>query len=389
MEPLLSIIIPTKNRYEYLKIILGILQKIKDDGVEFVIQDNSDEDTIHSSFSDYIAGLHDNRVKYFYNSCYLSINENSDRAVKNSIGRYVTFIGDDDCVSAHIVQAAMWMEKETIDVLTFHCPSYIWPDVEYKYLSKEHTGVLIYEKPTGKVEIKNPLKELDRLLKKGGQYLKEMPQLYHGIASRTVLDNFYKITGSYFPGSVPDMDVAICLSLSSTKYYRINIPIVISGTAKKSAGGLGAAKMHKGDLTKITMLPKDTVSTWNQSVPFFWSGPTIYADSVHKCLARTGNQDMLERFNYNYLYAMLLVFNSDFIKETFEAMGKNKNTSKLKILYYVMTLFLLRSYFFIRNRLPTIFIGNNHKIRISTINGAVDFLEQIIEKTTLPWEINY
>jgi hypothetical protein len=84
---------------------------------------------------------------------------------------------------------------------------------------------------------------------------------------------------------------------------------------------------------------------------------------------------------------MLLVFNSDFIKETFEAMGKNKKTSKLKILYYVMTLFLLRSYFFIRNRLPTIFTGNNHKIRISTINGAVDFLEKIIEKTTLPWEI--
>jgi glycosyltransferase involved in cell wall biosynthesis len=390
MNPLLSLIIPTKNRYEYLQIVLEILATIKDVDLEIVIQDNSDESESRQVFLVSVSKLNDSRIKYFYCNEILSINENSDKAVLNSKGKFVCFIGDDDCVTTNIYDAAAWMERESVDVLTFFCPSYIWSDVEYKHLSKKHTGLLSFKRPTAKVIEKDPKKSLLRLLNDGGRNISEMPQLYHGIASRTVLDKIFEKTGSYFPGSVPDMDVAVGLSLYAGKCLKIDVPMVIAGTAKRSAGGLGAAKMHKGDVKKISMLPKDTAATWNPNIPFFWSGPTIHADSISKCLTRTGNQDLLDKFNYNYLYALLFIFHSDYNQETCRVLKLNNKTSKLHIIYYGSGLFLNRAFSFINNRLPEFLQIKNDmvKIRISNIKEVVNYLDGIMEVMTLPWNVN-
>src|ERR1035437_8241765 len=83
MNPLLSLIIPTKNRYEYLQIVLEILATIKDVDLEIVIQDNSDESESRQVFLVSVSKLNDSRIKYFYCNEILSINENSDKAVLN------------------------------------------------------------------------------------------------------------------------------------------------------------------------------------------------------------------------------------------------------------------------------------------------------------------
>ena len=388
-SPLLSIIIPTKNRYEYIKEVISILSKIDGDHLEIIVQDNSEFDNHRLEFLNYFENLNDYRVKYFYNKDPLSVVENCDKSVLNANGKYLCLIGDDDCVTSQILDAVQWMERDSIDVLTFNCPIYIWSDVEFKYLSDKHSGVLSYRSPTGKIYKMNPKIELNKLLYHGGQFIKDLPQFYHSIVSREILEKVYQKTGSYFPGSSPDMAVAVSLALYARNHFKIDAPLVISGSAKKSAGGMGAAKKHKGDLKKIQHLPNDTVTTWNFNIPFFWSGPTIYADSVYKCLVRTGNECMMERFNYNYLYAMLFIFNSDYNVETRKAMKLNKGTSKLKILYFAFSLFMVRSGYFIKNRLPGIFKTNNRKIGCSTISEAVIYLERIVDKMLLTWESDH
>lgn len=388
MNPLLSLIIPTKNRYEYLKTILEILVTIKEEKLEIILQDNSDQGVQHDDFVGFINELNDSRIKYFFCNEHLSINENSDKALLNSNGKYLCFIGDDDCITSHILEAAKWMERESVDVLTFNCPIYIWTDVEFKYWGKKHTGVLSYRNPTGKLEPKNPQAELKKLLRIGGQSINEMPLLYHGIASRDVLNKIFNATGSFFPGSVPDMDVAVGLSLYAEKYIKADIPVVISGTAKRSAGGLGAAKMHKGDIRKITSLPKDTADTWNPYVPFFWSGPTIYADSISKCLLRTGNSLLLKSFNYDYLYSVLLIFHNEFYNEIRKAIMLNRKSSLIRIAYYSFYLFICRAMSFVKNRLPGVFKSNIIKVRFSTINESVNYVEGVLNKMSLPWQPN-
>ena len=234
----------------------------------------------------------------------------------------------------------------------------------------------------------NPQKELNKLLKQGGQFIKDLPKFYHSIVSRELLLKIYQRTGSFFPGSSPDRAVAVALSLYANKHYHLDVPIVISGTAKKSAGGMGAAKTHKGDLQKIPHLPSDTIKTWDPLVPFYWSGPTIYADSVYKCLNRTDNQALLRKYNYNYLYATLMVFQSDFYHATKKAMLLNKKTSWLKIIYYSIFLVMLRTSSYIINRAPGIFKMGFHKKNISSISDAANYLEEMIDNINLPWKIN-
>lgn len=385
MIPLLSIVIPTRNRHDYLKEVISILVRLISENLEIVIQDNSDEGSGRESFVNFTRDLNDKRIKYFYFNGHLSINENSDKAVLNSGGKYVTFIGDDDCVVPQIINVVEWMEKESIEILTFHCPSYIWSDVEYKHLNKTHTGVLTYKKPTGRILIRNSGIELERLLRRGGQNLKEMPLLYHGIASRSVLNKIFDVTGSFFPGSVPDMDVAVGLALYSKEFYRIDAPIIIAGTARRSAGGLGAAKLHKGNVREISTLPKDTADTWNPHNPFFWSGSTIYADSIYKCLIRTGNETMLKKFNYNYLYARLLTFNIEYYKEIMSKIWANKNSSLIMILAYLFNLNLVRAKFFVKNRVPYFRFYNDQRFTLQTITEAVEHLEGVVDNLQMPW----
>jgi len=386
MNPLLSIIIPTKNRHEYLRVVLNILVKFKDSDVEIVIQDNSDEGEQRQDFLGLIKQLDDARIRYYYCEENLSINENSDKAVLNSRGKFICFIGDDDCVTSCIVDAARWMERCSIDVISLDCPTYIWTDVEYKHLRSKRMGLLSFSKPKGTIISKTPYSELIKLLKIGGQSLKELPQLYHGIVSREILDKIYSRTGSFFPGSVPDMDVAVCLSLYARKHYKIDIPLVISGTAKRSAGGLGAANQHKGEIRKIPFLPKDTADFWDPNNPFFWSAPTIYADSVYKCLVRTGNEEMLTEFNYDYLYASLLTFNSDYSKEIFRKIKSNKKSSYLRILYYLTKLFIFRSYIFVKNRIPLSLDTDHKTVNLLTLQEAELYIEGIITSAELPWK---
>lgn len=93
MKPLLSIVIPTKDRYEYLIQLIELIESFKSDDIEIVIQDNTKEN------KDILSFVHkrlSENFRYSHVSEQLTISENSDRAIRNSTGEYVCFLGDDD-----------------------------------------------------------------------------------------------------------------------------------------------------------------------------------------------------------------------------------------------------------------------------------------------------
>src|SRR5687768_13393833 len=95
-SPLLSIIIPTKNRqYTCLYAIESALN-MKSDIFEVVVQDcgdtNSLEEAIVSKFGN------DNRLKYRYTNTSPSMTENWNLAITHAKGKYICGIGDDDAV---------------------------------------------------------------------------------------------------------------------------------------------------------------------------------------------------------------------------------------------------------------------------------------------------
>src|SRR5690554_5261394 len=97
---LLSIVVPTKNRYQYLTYFLKQFIDIKEQNVELIIQDNSDDNRF---ILDELKNYEDNRIRYFHIFENLSVSDNCSEGIKNSRGKYVTLMGDDDCMTSEIM----------------------------------------------------------------------------------------------------------------------------------------------------------------------------------------------------------------------------------------------------------------------------------------------
>ena len=86
---LLSVVVPTKNRYKYLKKLVELFCQLATEDMELVIQDNSDDP---SDFKLFIDNIKDRRICYYYDSINLSVVDNCDRAIARSHGEFVSMI---------------------------------------------------------------------------------------------------------------------------------------------------------------------------------------------------------------------------------------------------------------------------------------------------------
>ena len=308
MDPLLSIIVPTKNRYYTLKFLAEYFYQIPSQQIELVIQDNSEKGSEQVDFMQFLKALSDNRIRYFYSNENLSVIENSDLAVLNARGEYISFIGDDDIFSKYIIEFAAYLKKQSIDAALPVKASYSWPDVHYRVYKNRMQGQLTETKVSGKTETVNIESVLRKVLKTGGTEIFNLPRLYHGIVKHDILRKVYAKSGSFFPGPSPDMANAIALCKFVKTYIIVDLPYIVSGHSSSSTGGQGAAGRHIGEIKDIKHLPGNTAEIWTFGVPFYWSGNTIYAESVLQSVRRMTMENELVSFNYNYLYATCLVY---------------------------------------------------------------------------------
>jgi len=152
------------------------------------------------------------------------------------------------------------------------------------------------------------------------------------------------------------------------------MPTVISGHCKKSTGGQGGLKQHHGKIENIGHLPKDTAERWSKDVPFFWSGPTIYSESLRRALQATDRTS--KKLNYSALYACCLVYERFFKREVLKSMYSGKGIFEkikisLKVAFQVFGMFLRRIYSFVKN------IYNNKMKSAKKVQKANDIKEVI------------
>ncbi len=342
--PLLSIIIPTKDRYETLIPVIETILKINSKDFELVIQDNS-EDT--SKIDLFLERVKDVRLKYFHLTERLSQTGNSDKAVLNSTGDFVCFIGDDDGVMPYIVDVVRWMKENNTLILKGVKPHYSWPGMPTTSTSGSKNGVLVNNKHY--TYINKKIRSNDALnftLSKGGTSMKLMPCLYHGIVARKVLQKIYKQCGTFFPGPSPDMANAVALTQVENFYVLVNIPIVISGKSNSSIGGQGVKHNHVNHIDNVAHLPLETSKNWNDIIPKYWTGPTIWAESALKSLEAFDNG---KKININYLLATIYVYHAKHRKQIFEDYKWNA-FKWYKFVFAYLDQIIIRSKTFFYNR---------------------------------------
>lgn len=344
MGKILSIVVPTKNRYTYLFSLIDQIKSISNSNIELLIQDNSEDNTEISKY------LNENTypfISYFWSSEKLTMSENSNMAILHSKGKYISFIGDDDIISSNLFYFVEQMDKKDIDCAIFKKAKYDWPGVQR--IASKNIGLQI-PYYSGRILMLNPIEEFDKVMKKGGTTLGFLPSLYQGVVKKDVLNKVYSKTGSYFPSDCPDMSIAISLPFFTKSLMYCDIPLISAGASPKSAAGLGAKHQHVGNLKDKSFLSSNIEENWDKRIPLIWSGPTIYADAVFASLKKIGKTNELEKFNYSYFYAYFNIFNhkyANLLKTTEIEMHNNK----IKFIYYSSYLLLLRVYYFIYNRL--------------------------------------
>ena len=92
MAPLVSVLLPTRNRLEYLRYAIETVLRQDDPDWEVVVSDNDSEEDI----AGHVDGLRDDRVRYARTGSFVPVTDNWNAALERSVGGYVVMLGDDD-----------------------------------------------------------------------------------------------------------------------------------------------------------------------------------------------------------------------------------------------------------------------------------------------------
>lgn len=342
-RPILSIIIPTKNRYHYLRSCLSsLLPYFNIPEVEIIITDNSyPKEDLQSSIDAF------SNVNYSYGADPISQVENFELAMEKVTGLYVTMIGDDDSLSKNILDLVAFMKENDIEALNCSVARYYWPGIIARNKLNNFSAKLFLSSYTYKFTELNCAKEVKKCLQNGGISIGRLPRIYYGIIKKSVLDKIRASSEKFFPGPSPDMASSFSSALFVDKVIFYDAPIFIGGNSPKSAAGMGLSGNHVGEVEGNSQLPKNCHLLWSRLVPKYWSGVTIYAESIIQSIKGLKISDRGLSLNYYKLYASCLVFNREYSGKTHESIqtfnqDKNRIITTLKISYYKILIWELR-----------------------------------------------
>ena len=310
--PLVSVVIPSKDRASYAVHCVRTVTSLPGDEVEVVVQDNSATDDLGRLLSE----RGDPRIRYEHRGERMSVIDNCALGMSRARGEYVTLLGDDDAVTPALLAAARWAAHEDLDAVT---PSraawYVWPDVTFARHGTAYAGTLTVRPFTGRVAEQDPAAGLRRSMHDAFQDLVDtvsLPKLYYGLVHRRCLEALRAAAGSIFPGVSPDMSVAIGLTPYVRRFVSLDYPVFLPGSSAKSTAGAHARKQHVGRLADQAHLPPDSESRWPIEVPAVFTVQTVWAQSGLAALRATGRETLARSLDLGYLHAMCGTLNAGY-----------------------------------------------------------------------------
>jgi glycosyltransferase involved in cell wall biosynthesis len=371
---LISVIVPVKGSYVFLKSIIDQTLRVDSDEIELVIQDNTPENT---EILDYLKVVSSPNICYFHQSQPLTMTQNFEEGIKNSKGKYLCILGADDNFSIHLLDVVSYLATKNIQSAVVNKAIYYWPGMKFKaHQNRPNFTIRKYKSNIRRVKIQN---ELEKLLSNGMVSIGDLPSPYQGIIKRELLEEVKLISGRYIPGACPDMAMAIALTSVVEDHVYLDIPVIISGQSYNSAGGKGARGEHKGDLKNKTFLPVDIEKNWPSFLPKIWTGPTIYIDSLVSASKSMGNEKITDKLNIEANYASIISFFPEYLRLVSTYVNR-KPSSVIKLTVHVLQIIIKRTKFFILNMLKTKFGITSEKLyrEIQTSLDACIILDEEI-----------
>ena len=105
----ISLVVPTRERAEYLGSCLDTALRVEDPDFEIVVSDNHSQDAT----AEVVAARSDPRLRYTRTPARCSMRQNFEHALATASGDYLVFVGDDDGVlPSGMAQLRALLERE-------------------------------------------------------------------------------------------------------------------------------------------------------------------------------------------------------------------------------------------------------------------------------------
>jgi glycosyltransferase involved in cell wall biosynthesis len=384
LTPLLSVVIPTRNRVPYAISAIQSILEISDPLIELVVMDNSDICELKLWIE---KNIKDSRLRYKYIGIPLSFVSNFNAAIELTTGEYLCIIGDDDGVNPEIIKATEFIKQENIDCLAVKTTAnYVWPDASIPptIFTKVTGGILSISNFNGSIADSEVENEMQAFVRDGGaSYLNfNLPKLYHGIVRRQCLEAIKTKTGAYFGGLSPDIYISLAIACVAKRVVITDYPLTLPGVCGVSASIIeGLFKKNSKKLEDAPHFRNRGNYKWCELIPRVYSVETIWADSGIAALRAMGREDLIIRFNLPKLAAYCVNANKGVIRTVIKGlliglkiMNKNQSIGKIQFLWFLINVKTYSFFYLFRriwNRLNLIF-GKKNVQRISGLNNMVE-----------------
>jgi glycosyltransferase involved in cell wall biosynthesis len=295
--PLLSIVIPTKNRADTAYHCIRNCLSLASGNIEIIVHDCSDNNDLETKIKQEFS---DERLSYYHVDP-VSMTKNWNLAMEKAGGEYVLFLGDDDGITAELVNAAEWAQRNGIDaVSTPRGAEYFWPN----FPDKRRAGKLLVRSFTGKVTFPGPQAEFERSLShpRPPNYTL-MPTIYTGFVRRALMKEILHDTGTYFDSINVDYYLSLMLLPRIKKYAVIDYPLAIVGLSGKSNSARSQDTKGRADF-----LLEYTGFVWPEELPQNTrSSIGYYMEPKLTAFKNMKRNDLIKKIDYPYCYAVALI----------------------------------------------------------------------------------
>ncbi len=230
----ISVLLPTRNRLEYLKYAISSVMQQDYADWEIIISDNFSEDDVES----YAKSLSDSRVHYYRTKEFLPVTDNWNNALEKSIGDFVVMMGDDDCLlPGYFRTCAALIKQHNPDLIYNNAIQYTYPKVipdapdgflvQYGYASflVSRDKPYILEKNEG-YRLVQKIMNFNVIVNFNAQ---------HTLVSRELVMKMQK-KGKFYQSPYPDYYATTALLLSAEKILAVPYRLVVIGVSPKSFG---------------------------------------------------------------------------------------------------------------------------------------------------------
>lgn len=383
INPLLSVVIPTKNRFEYLVPSVQSILRITDAELEVIVCDNSEVDRSN----DFLALVGDKRVHFYHISQRLDMVANYNHAISLARGDYIALIGDDDFIHRDILKIIRKFSSDVSVITTPPLANYNWADLNIALNIFDGQPSVNIRPFSSKVEFIELKDSVTSVVTSAGQHFTRMPKSYYGIVKREAFEKVRLAAGTYVPGLSPDMATSMALALVIDRVCSVDFPIFMPGSSLKSNAGLSGLSKHVGSLFDQKHLPQKNLENWGDFVPKFYSVQTVWAQACYEVLRSFERVDLMKLFNIPYIYALcysyhfkLCIKENVSLKNSLQAQGNNYYIGSCKFWFYATSIFIERatSLFLRKIRIPKksqSYVYNRSVLDIKSACGLLDSLK--------------